>query len=151
MTIKQILSRTAARLAVMALVVVGGATMAATSAQAATYAPIIHDQSQLCLDASISKGVRLNTCKSNNSYQDWNVSGYYLIHEQTGLCLDGSISKGVRLNTCKQNSYQRWSTTDGYKLEHDESGLCLDGSVSQGVQLKTCNYTTYQDWALLDA
>lgn len=176
MTIKQILSRTAARLAVAALVVLGAATLAVTSAQAAPEANtgadqssefqtagtehrIYHEQSKLCLDGSVSQGVRLNKCNTNG-YQEWELvlshpggdgAGAVFRHVQSRLCLDASVEKGVRLNKCNWTTYQQWyrSREGADDLFHSQSHFCLDGSVSQGVRLNTCNDSSYQSWWLI--
>jgi hypothetical protein len=162
MTIRQTLSRGATKLAAVALVALGVATMAATSAQAAPGAQSIgiqateyryeHVASGLCLDASVSQGVRLNLCNSTN-YQQWVVVDQSVTkHVASGLCLDGSVSQGVRLNDCTGSDYQRWyshSSSNPYDLVNRASGLCLDASVSQGVRLNTCKSSSdYQKWRL---
>jgi alpha-galactosidase len=166
MTIKQTLSRTAAKLAAVALVALGVATMAATSAQAApetnraeqsvgiqaTQYRHEHVASGLCLDASVSQGVRLNNCNPTD-YQQWVIIDQSVTkHVASGLCLDGSVSQGVRLNNCNGSDYQRWYTHSGsspYNLVNRASDLCLDASVSQGVRLNTCKSSSdYQKWRL---
>lgn len=130
MTIKRILSRTAARLAVAALVVLGAATLAVTSAQAAPEANTGADQSSEFQTAGTE---------------------HRIYHEQSKLCLDGSVSQGVRLNKCNWTTYQQWyrSREGADDLFHSQSHFCLDGSVSQGVRLNTCNDSSYQSWWLI--
>jgi hypothetical protein len=162
MAIKKNLSRTAVRLAVMVLAVLGAATLTATSSQASpetsgvqaaasTHYWMVHKESGLCLDGSISQGIRLNTCSVNSRYQKWQVINQSTIkHVQSTRCVDGSISQGVRLNTCDNDSrYQMWYSTDNtgsYDLINRASGRCLDASVSQGVRLNSCNGSDYQQW-----
>ncbi|CAM3573252.1 RICIN domain-containing protein [Kibdelosporangium persicum] len=141
----------------MVLVVLGALAMVTTSAQAATERRIYHHQSELCLDGSVSQGIRLNKCNTNG-YQDWEVinnhtggDGTVFRHVESRLCLDASVDKGVRLNKCNYTTYQQWyrSTSGAKDLFHSQSHFCLDGSVSQGVRLNTCtDNNTYQMWTL---
>jgi len=132
---------------VMAACLVGalGVAVPATAAAAPVITDLLHVQSGQCLDASVSTGVRLNTC-NGGSYQRWDLQGSQLRHVQSGLCLDGSVSGGVRLNACNGGAYQQWFSPNGLDFVHGQSGLCLDGSVSGGVRLKACNGSSYQEW-----
>ncbi|MEV8630506.1 RICIN domain-containing protein [Streptosporangium sp. NPDC051023] len=127
----------------------------ASAGTAAIYS-LINVHSNLCLDGSISQGVRLNTCNYDSTYQQWSFDaydeGYQIKNVHSNLCLDGSISQGVRLNTCNSGSpYQQWGEIEvgnlgRYTYTNAHSLRCLDGSISQGVRLNTCNYGTYQQW-----
>lgn len=125
-----------------------GLTVRAVNGTTASGVELVNQHSGLCLDGSVSLGVRLNTCNGGR-YQlwysttgwDWKNSAY------SNECLDGSISVGVRLNTCNGGAYQKWGTTNGYDLrDMAYSSECLDGSVSQGVRLNGCNGGDYQSW-----
>jgi alpha-galactosidase len=65
----------------------------------------------MCLDGSISNGVRLNSCNGSD-YQEWEYrwegNDVAFLNIATRKCLDGSISEGVRLKTCNNSDYQRW-------------------------------------------
>jgi Ricin-type beta-trefoil lectin domain len=114
----------------------------------------VNKATQLCLDGSISQGVRLEPCNPYE-YQEWTVlpaagSDYVVFyHAATRLCLDGSISVGVRLNTCNDSIYQRWEVRYGSNamaLLNAATRACLDGGISDGVRLKRCNNSDYQRW-----
>lgn len=129
----------------------GARTTAAPPALAAvTGSTLYHQQSDRCLDAAVSVGVRLNTC-NGGSYQRWiGTSAFQLVNDQSDRCLDGSVSSGVRLMVCNSGDYQEWYSnsppTVPRTIIHRQSGRCLDGSVSGGVRLKVCNGSAYQIW-----
>lgn len=145
--------RAMAAAATMAVIALSMALFVATPARAASTQDIMNVATQLCLDGSISQGVRLNAC-NQGEYQEWTLrdstsGSYVLYHAATQKCLDGSISNGVRLNTCNGGEYQDWEVRDGSNgdaLLSVATRTCLDGSVSKGVRLKRCNNTEYQRW-----
>ncbi|MFK3983329.1 RICIN domain-containing protein [Micromonospora sp. NPDC050397] len=150
-------------LALTVVAVLAGATAVAAPAQAShltnseteagsevqDFAPPVyfeHVQSGLCLDGSVSQGVRLNVC-NYLAHQSWEQNFGRLYHPQSGLCLDGSVSQGVRLNDCNSGFYQRWILMPAFAISNEQTGRCLDGSVSQGVRLITCEPgNDYQQW-----
>ncbi|MEU8819856.1 hypothetical protein [Actinoplanes sp. NPDC048796] len=105
----------------------------------------------MCLDASSSQGVRLNSC-NDGIYQRWHSDPTTdEIWNGTGKCLDGSTSQGVRLLDCNAGVYQKWVShpADDSIRRATATTLCLDGSVSQGVRLLKCNSGDYQAWSLV--
>ena len=122
-------------------------TLTTTSATAATpqLRRLTHVSTGLCLDASISQGVRLNRCNGTD-YQGWVVDSGRWVHLQTGLCLDGSITRGVRLNYCNAGPYQEWYMQgDTFRTL---VGSCLDGTVSPGVRMKSCTDERSRKWQI---
>jgi hypothetical protein len=73
---------------VSAMIVV--VTMSANSATATNpqLLKLKHMSTGLCLDASVSQGMRLNTC-NNGDYQGSVVDSGQWVHLHTGLCLTG--------------------------------------------------------------
>ncbi|MGI5285842.1 RICIN domain-containing protein [Nonomuraea polychroma] len=135
-----------------AAITVAVATPAAAQQQSVAdrFPEIKHSQSGMCLDASVSQGVKLKTC-NGSVYQKWfresTNNGITIVHSQSRLCLDGSTNYGVRLHACNGKLYQRWYWYDSGSMPNLKSGHCIDGSVSQGVRFKTCNGTSYQKWS----
>ena len=142
MIVRRIVPGLAAGLSAMVAVV----AMTATPAQAANWNRLKNAHTGMCLDASESQGVRIQTCNSG-SYQLWSgLSTGQLLHRQTGKCLDASVSQGVRINTCNGDFYQAWHAS-GSQLIQDGTYKCLDASVSQGVRFVACNGGDYQAWS----
>lgn len=144
--------RMVAAVAITAVIALSMALFAAAPARAADTTEV-NAATHLCLDGSISRGVRLEPC-NGSGYQQWDQDlagggNVLLKNRATGMCLDGSISNGVRLNACNGSDYQAWE----FRWEGNDvaflniaTRMCLDGSISEGVRLKTCNNSDYQRW-----
>jgi hypothetical protein len=139
--------------AITAVIALSMSVFVAAPARAAADTTQVNAATQLCLDGSISRGVRLEPC-NGSGYQQWDYLTFdgdntRLKNQATSMCLDGSISNGVRLNSCNGSDYQEWE----YRWEGNDVAFlniatrkCLDGSISEGVRLKTCNNSDYQRW-----
>ncbi|WP_369374444.1 ricin-type beta-trefoil lectin domain protein [Promicromonospora sp. Populi] len=149
--------RMAAEVAITAVIALSMSVFVGAPASATIPGGLMNVATSLCLDGSISQGVRLVACNTDG-YQDWSTeeSGPYVVfrHDATGKCLDASISNGVRLNACNGSEYQEWQWRTGSTASAflhvgtrtiDEA-QCLDGSISEGVRLKRCNNSEYQRW-----
>ncbi|GAA0900203.1 hypothetical protein GCM10009557_76340 [Virgisporangium ochraceum] len=113
--------------------------------------------STLCLDGSVSQGVRMMRCNTASRYQQWaqiwiGLHSFELrnVGSDFRYCLDGSVSSGARLLPCNENDWQEWIEDEsGNHLSNLAYGVrrSLDGSVSQGVRMNaTSSSSLYQKW-----
>ncbi|WP_203931279.1 RICIN domain-containing protein [Virgisporangium ochraceum] len=109
----------------------------------------------LCLDGSVSQGVRIKACDRVSPYQRWyqiRITAERFELRNAGnsrVCLDGSITSGARMLPCNGNGYQLWTIEQRIRLSNVRYGTArsLDGSVSQGVRMNaTASDSVYQAW-----
>ncbi|MEV6633625.1 RICIN domain-containing protein [Actinoplanes sp. NPDC051470] len=116
----------------------------------------VHGQTGKCLEGSVSVGIRLGTCATDNSYQLYlfEPAGWSTLASPHEYCVEAAASVGVRPGTCTpDNRYQQWRYYPATaQLQHLQSLLCLEASASVGVRLGTCSPSnannTYQQWYL---
>src|SRR4051812_16684660 len=108
----RLLARSAALVAAL-LVALTAAILPAGSASAdvstsAGYYAIVTWQTGLCVDGSVTQGVKLKSC-NGSAFQQWLISGgKFKSRQYDNLCLDASVSQGVQLKTCNNGDYQQW-------------------------------------------
>jgi hypothetical protein len=107
----------------------------------------------VCLDGSVSQGVRMKPCDLESLYQRWSQApGSGQTFEirsaaYSGYCLDGSVTSGARLLPCNGNDYQRWTMQAQHLKNARYSSYSLDGSVTRGVRMNvTAQSSGYQAW-----
>ena len=148
-----------APLIVLAVVVVGVATLALSRAASVT-GPVKGIASK-CLDNSAARvadgnKIQLYTC-NGTAAQQWTIPGDGTIRVQ-GYCLDvraaGTKSKTlVQLYHCNGTVAQQWKVNSDKSIVNPHSNMCLDdqyAKTTDGNQIwvYTCNGTAAQQWTV---
>ncbi|GAA0903835.1 hypothetical protein GCM10009557_79570 [Virgisporangium ochraceum] len=115
---------------------------------------IVNDATELCLDGSVSQGVRLSMCNAASPYQRWTSTfldgdSYILMNRASGtVCLDGSVTSGARMLPCNYGAWQVWESGENLQLFNAayDDDRALDGSVSRGVRMNVTVNSRYQHW-----